>query len=630
MSSHLLRQKRFLPFFGTQALGACNDNIFKNALVILIAYSGISLLGMEQKELTNFAFGLFIIPFFLFSAIAGQIADKYTKAMLIRRIKIMEIVIMLIACLGFWLESPALLLVVLFLMGTQSAFFGPLKYSYLPEYLEPHELVEGNGLVSMATFIAILFGTLLGGELIKIEGSGPVLVSVIVVLVAAVGYLIARAVPEKPASDPELKLRFNLFRETIRTIGFIREDMTVFRSILGASWFWFFGSVILAQIATLNSLVLMGDERVTTWMLAFFSVGIGVGSILCEKLSFRRVEIGLVPLGAIGLSIFGMDLYFACLALEPVDALVGIQAFFDRDGSIRLFLDIVLIGLFGGLYIVPLNALIQHRSPVDKRSRVIAGGNIMNALLMVVSAAYSIALLKAGLTIPELILTTAVINIFVALYIFLLVPEFLLRFVTWILINTVYRVRVTEITRIPDEGPVLLVCNHVSFIDALVVGGSIRRPVRFVMYYKLFNWPIIKRLYRAAKAIPIASAKEDPELLETAYERIAAELEDEQVVCIFPEGAITRDGQMQQFRRGVEKILERTPVTVVPMALNGLWGSFFSRSDGGAFKGPMRKFMQRIELHVGEPMTAEQANAERLQEAVAALLASGNREAQTN
>ncbi len=627
MSSELLRQRRFLPYFLTQALGAFNDNVFKNALVILISYSGLRMLGMESKELVPFAFGVFILPFFLFSALAGQLAEKYTKALLIRRIKLLEIGIMSTACLGFWMDSVPMLIGVLFLMGTQSALFGPLKLSYLPEYLDRSELVDGNGLVSMATFLAILLGTILGGELIKIreldllnlERAGPVLISLTVMILAVAGWLVSRKIPEKPAAMPDLAIRMNLFTETIRTVGYTRENLVVFRSILGVSWFWFFGSVILAQIITLNSDVLLGNERVTTWMLACFSVGIGIGSMLCAKLSFRQVEIGLVPLGAIGMSVFGVDLYFACVGLEPVAELVGISEFIAREGAWRVFIDIVLIGLFGGLYIVPLNALIQHRSSVEKRSRILAGGNVLNALFMVISAVYCIVLLKF-MTIPELLLTTAILNAVVALYIFLLVPEFLLRFFAWILINTVYRVKVRDLERLPDEGPVLLVCNHVSFIDALVVGGSIRRPVRFVMYHKLFNLPLMRKLYQTARAIPIASARENPELLEAAYDRIAEELEDGQVVCLFPEGRISEDGVMNEFRGGVEHILKRTPVTVVPMALRGLWGSFFSKSDGGAFRGPLRKLSKRIDLIIGQPVQADQANAAVLRERVHELM----------
>ena len=616
----LLRQRRFGPFFGTQALGAFNDNIFKNALIILITYQGVALLGLTTTELVNFAAGIFILPFFLFSSTAGQIADKFEKSALMRKIKALEIFIMLCASLAFWLQSPGLLLGVLFLMGAQSTFFGPIKYSILPQHLKSHELVKGNGLVSMATFLAILLGTLCGGLLIAIEGYGWMLVAACLIGIALAGYALSRFVPAAAPADPALRINFNIFSQSLKTLGYVRENPVVFRSILGASWFWFFGSVILAQISTLNRFVLMGNETVATLLLALFSVGIGVGSLLCDKLSFRRVEIGLVPLGSIGLTLFGVDLYFASQALEPVAAVVGAGQFLQREGAYRLFLDVVLLGMAGGVYIVPLNALIQQRSTREHLSRVIAGGNILNALFMVISAMFSIALLRSGLDIAELILTTAILNAVVALYIFLLAPEFLLRFVTWVMVNTIYRMRVKDLQKIPDEGPALLVCNHVSFVDALVVGGSIRRPVRFVMYYRIFNWPVVSWLFKSAKAIPIAPHKEHPELLEQSYDRIAEELENGELVCIFPEGAITQDGEVQMFKRGIERILERTPVPVIPMGLSGLWGSFFSRSDGGAMKGPMRKFLSLIHLAIGDPVRPQEVCSETLRDKVMVLM----------
>ncbi|MDJ0655543.1 MAG: MFS transporter [Xanthomonadales bacterium] len=616
----LLRQKRFGPFFGTQALGAFNDNVFKNALAMLITFQGVAVLGMGPTELVPFAGGVFILPFFLFSALAGQFADKYEKSALIRRVKLFEIGVMSLAAIGFWLQSPLVLMLVLFLMGTQSAFFGPLKYGIIPQILEKHELVQGNGFVSMATFVAILIGTLFGGWLMDGSSSGLAMVSVAVILVAVLGYGVSRGIPAVAVADPELKLNWNIFTQTVKTMGYVRENPVVFRSILGASWFWFFGATILGLIPNYTRISLQGSNEVATLLLALFSVGVGVGSLACHWLSARSVEIGLVPLGALGLTLFGADLYFATQALQPTTELVGAAGFLDRDGSFRIMLDVVLMGAFGGVYFVPLNALIQHRSRPDRRSRVLAGGNVLNALLMVISALYTIVLLKVGVSIPEILLLTAVLNAVVATYIFLLVPEFLLRFAAWVLVNTIYRVEVSDLHRIPEEGPALLVCNHVSFVDALVIGGSVSRPVRFVMYYKIFDWPVLRWIFRTAKAIPIASARENQQMMDQAFDAIKRELEAGELVCIFPEGAISRDGEVQVFRRGVEKILAGSPVPVVPMALSGLWGSFFSRSDGGAFRGPMRRFLGRIHLAVGDPVDPGQVTADGLRDRVLELM----------
>ncbi|MEM1091190.1 MAG: MFS transporter [Pseudomonadota bacterium] len=619
----LISQRRFGPFFGTQALGAFNDNVFKQALIILITYQGLSLWGLDSGKLVNLAAVVFILPFFLLSATAGQLADRFQKAMLIRYIKAFEIGVMCLAGLALWMNSVPFLLLVLFLAGAQSSFFGPVKYAILPQVLSTEELVKGNGQVSMGTFVAILLGSLTGGALIAIDGVGWQLVVVVLLIVATLGYGFSRKIPDVPVADPNLKIDPNLFRQTARMLGHARENLVVFRSILGVSWFWFFGSVMLAQLPPLVRDVLGGNESVAILVFTLFSLGIGTGSILCDKLSARRVEIGLVPLGAFGLSAFGLDLYFAAgtlAASADVTALAGVGEFLARPGAKRFVADVLLIGTAGGFYIVPLLALIQHRSEPDKRSRVIAGGNVLNALLMVLAGIYSIAALSLGLDVTQLIALTAVLNAVVALYIFTLVPEFLLRCAAWVLVRTLYRVRLNDMDRIPADGPVLLVCNHVSYVDALVIGGSVPRPVRFVMYYKIFRWPMLGWLFRAAKTIPIAGAKENPEVLDAAFDRIDTELADGQVVCIFPEGALTDDGEVATFRKGVERILKRRPVPVVPMALDGLWGSYFSHSDGGAFRGPWRKLFSRVRLRTGELVAASEATADGLRERVLKLI----------
>ena len=616
----LLQERRFAPFFLTQALGAFNNNVFKNALVIMVAFQATQLTADQVNLYVNLAAGLFILPFFLFSATAGQIAEKFDKAGLIRRVKLLEIGIMLLAALGFWLDSVPFLMTVLFLMGTQAALFGPVKYSILPQHLRDHELVGGNGLVEMGTFVAILLGTMFGGWLIATDG-GKHWVAGACVLIATLGYCSSRFVPSAPAAAPDLKINWNPLSETWRNFQFMRTNRTVLLSVLGISWFWFYGATFLAQLPTYTKTYLGGDESVVTLMLTLFSVGVGAGSLLCERLSGRKVEMGLVPFGAIGLTVFGLDLYFA---KHSVAAVTGVdwQAFLDQPGSLRVCADLVLTGMFGGFYIVPLYALIQSRSEPSHRSRIIAGNNILNALFMVGSALMSIALFDAGLTIPELLLTTALMNAAVAVFIFGLLPEFLMRFVVWILVNLLYRVRVEGLDKIPDHGPCVVVCNHVSFIDALIVGGTIRRPVRFVMYYKVFDIPVLNWIFRTAGAIPIAGAKEDPALMEKAFDRIEEYLKAGEVVGIFPEGALTPDGSIQPFRPGIEKILARTPVPVVPVALRNLWRSMWSRRwlrlRMQRARLP-RRFRARIELVIGDAVPAAQASAQALEQRVGEL-----------
>lgn len=617
-SSGLLTQRRFLPFFITQTLGAFNDNIYKNALVILVTFGIVGITPDQINLYVNLAAGIFILPFFLFSATCGQFAEKYEKSQLIRYTKLLEVGIMVLAVIGLYLKSVPILMSLLFLLGTQATMFGPVKYSILPQHLHEHELVAGNAWVESATFMAILLGTMLGGFLISLDG-GWLMVSIAVLIVAGAGYLAARGIPKATAMAPDLKINWNPVTETWRNFQFMRGNRTVYLSVMGISWFWFYGATFLSQLPNYTKLFLGGDEHVVTVLLTIFSLGIGAGSFLCERLSGHRVEIGLVPLGSIGLTLFGIDIYFAMPHLAVIHDQTVTQ-FLHNINNHRVLFDLLMIGISGGLYIVPLYALIQTRSAATHRSRIIAGNNILNALFMVVSALLAIVLLKVGLTIPQLLLTTALLNAVVALFIYSLVPEFLMRLIVWVLINTFYRIKTKGFENIPDDGPAVVVCNHVSFVDALILGGSIRRPVRFVMYHKIFKMPVLSFIFRNAKAIPIAPAKEDKEMMERAFNEIARELEEGNVVGIFPEGAITHDGEMDSFRGGIERVIARTPVPVVPIALRGLWGSIFSRRD--TFLKRMRlprRFWSKIELVAGPAVPASEVTAALLEEKVRAL-----------
>src|SRR6266536_3372758 len=421
----LLRERRFAPFFWTQFLGAANDNVYKNALVIFVAFQAATLTAMSANDLVNIAAAVFIAPFVLFSATAGQLADKYEKSRLIRFIKLFEIAIMAIGAIGFYRRDLVLLFSALALMGVHSTLFGPVKYAILPQHLRTDELIGGNGLVEMGTFVAILLGEIVGGLVIAIKPDGPLLAGA--TAVAFAGYLVSRGIPTTPAVAPELKINWNPFTETGRNLRLAYGNRVVWLSMLGISWFWFYGATYLTQFATFTKDILGGDEHVATLLLAIFSVGIGVGSLLCERLSGHKVEVGLVPFGSIGLSVFAVDLYFASRGLQP-GGLAGIEHFLSVNAHWRVVADLVLLGMFGGFYIVPLYALIQERSDPAYRSRIIAANNILNALFMVASAAIALGLLKAGLSIPALFLATGLMNAVVALYIYLLVPEFLMRF----------------------------------------------------------------------------------------------------------------------------------------------------------------------------------------------------------
>ena len=614
----LLGQRRFAPFFWTQALAAFNDNAFRNALLVLVAFQ----LGLDDRAAsvyTNLAPALFILPFFLFSASAGQLAEKIEKTRIIRWVKLFEIAAMAIAAAGFITHHVSLLLVVLFMMGLHSTVFGPIKYAILPQALKPAELVGGNGLVEMGTQLAILLGMIAGTTAMGVAGIGPWLAAGITIGVAVVGWIASRAIPPAPATAPELKFNPNTFGETARVIRITHADRAVWNAVLGISWFWFFGTVLVAQLPIYTRETLGGDNSVYTLVLTLFTIGSGVGALACEKLSGKRVEIGLVPLGAFGLTAFGVDLYFARHGAAPVRGLDWLE-FLRGAGSWRIALDLALIGAFAGLYVVPLFAFVQARAPREKLSRIIAGNNIMNAVLIVAAAGFGLGLGALGFDAAQIFLVAALLNVLVAAYIFTLVPEFILRFVTWVLTNTLYRVRADGLRNIPEEGPVLLVCNHVSFVDPLLLMANLRRPARFVMYYRIFNVPLLKFLFKTARAIPIAGQKEDPAVLQQAYDAIDAALADGELVCIFPEGALTRDGAIAPFRPGVEKILARRPVPVVPMALRGLWGSLWSRRDSALGRARLpRRFRARVELVVDAPLPPEQATAAVLEARVRAL-----------
>ncbi|ATQ75983.1 glycerol acyltransferase [Massilia violaceinigra] len=615
----LLKQRRFAPFFWTQFLGAFNDNVFKTALLVILTYDAASWTSLDPAVLNSLIPGLFILPYVLFSATAGQIAEKVEKGRLARFVKMLEIGIMLVAGIGWMTHTLWLLIASVVGMGVHSTLFGPVKYAYMPQHLKSEELVGGNGVVEMGTFVGILLGQILGAALV-LKSNGLLLVAGATMFFAVLGLVASYRIPLSPAPAPDLKINPNPFAESVRNIGHARKNRTVFLSMLGNSWFWFYGAMILSQFPLYAKEYLHGDYSVFVMLLTVFSVGVGVGSLLCEKLSGHKVEIGLVPFGSIGLSLFGIDLYFASLGYVRPPVEVEMMGMLAQAGVTRVLFDIAMIGVFGGLFIVPLFALIQTRCEPAHLSRTIGGMNIMNALFMIGAAGVAIVMIKMGFSIPEMFLATAILNAIVALYIFSLVPEFLMRFLAWMLIHTIHRVKTVDVDRIPEEGPAVLVCNHVSYVDAIVIGAASPRPIRFVMDHKIFKMPFMGWLFRTARAIPIAPAKEDQFLMEKAYIDIAQALHEGDLVCIFPEGRLTSTGELGEFRGGIAKIVERSKVPVIPMALRGLWGSLLTRDPGNLFERTFaRGPRSRLALAVGTPVAPEDATPDYLHKQVLAL-----------
>jgi 1-acyl-sn-glycerol-3-phosphate acyltransferase len=423
-----------------------------------------------------------------------------------------------------------------------------------------------------------------------------------------------------------LVINWNPITETWRNLKLASANKVVFRSMLGISWMWFFGAVFLSQFPSFAREVLHGNEQVASLLLVVFSVGIAIGSLLCEVLSKRHVEIGLVPLGAIGMSVFAIDLYFSSRALPP-SALMGIITFIQQPAHWRVLLDLALLSLFAGLYSVPMYALIQLRSQPSHRARIIAANNILNALFMIVSALLAGALLSAGFTVPQVFLFVGLANAVVAFYIFFLVPEYLLRFIAFLVSRCIYRFKITGDDYLPTQGAALLACNHVSYVDPVLMMAASPRPIYFVMDHRIFKLPLLGAVFRLAKAIPIAPRSEDAVLYAAAFDAAAQVLRNGDLLAIFPEGALSRNGELQEFKGGIAKILEQAKVDglnvpVIPMALTNLWGSFFSRFENGkAMTRPLRRgIWNRVGLNVGMPVPQGQTSPEDLRARVAALL----------
>ena len=412
-NEHLLSTRRFLPMFITQFFGALNDNVYKQALLLVITYGWINQQAADVSTLNNLAALLFILPYFIFSATAGQIADKFERSQLIRGIKVLEIVIMLIGSAGFLLGNLWLLLLALFMMGTHSTFFGPIKYAILPEILKPNELMSGNALFQSGTSIAILVGMILGGAVISMSQGNLIWISLTVVIIAILGYLSSRFILKQKVSSPDLKIDWNFFRTSFQTLKYAKSIPLIFMILLGNSWYWFYGATYLTQIPQLTQQNLHASENVVSLLLTFFSVGIGVGSLLCRRIGGSEVNIKMVPIGAIGLTLFAFYLALS-LAFVPerTGAMMNVADMFNH-GAIyyHVMLAVTLLGISGGFYIVPLYAMMQAYSPRSHRARVVAANNILNAVFMVSSAIFSIIILSVlKIDIKILFSITAVLS----------------------------------------------------------------------------------------------------------------------------------------------------------------------------------------------------------------------------
>jgi 1-acyl-sn-glycerol-3-phosphate acyltransferase len=620
VAKSLVLDKRFLPLFFTQFLGALNDNIFKNALVILITYKSVSLWGFQSADLVALAGALFILPYFLFSATAGQICDFYQKRSVILATKCSELLIVTLGLIGLWTANFSLMMFVLFLLGVQSTIFGPLKYGSLPDLVGRDAIVEANAFVSGATFIAILIGTLLGGSLVAIDGYLWGL-SIALVLVSLVGLYSAQRVPKLPLhSGPETKVNWTFFLPTWEVLKITWSDTKIFKSLLSISWFWFLGAAILSILPILVKEVYLAGEGVATLFLTTFTVGMGLGAYIAQRLGRDRPEMGMPPLALVFMSLF-----LILLSQPPEElltkssGLINVSDFLSRAEGILSTLYLLILATFGGCYIVPLMSYIQIRSKPSELARVIAGNNIWNALFMVSASVLLIYFYSLNFGVQDVLWFLAIANIFVSIIQYSQDTQKPIRFLAYMLVKVFYRLEVNGRENLPAKGPYIIVSNHVSFIDWLFLLAVCKQPLQFVIDHNYYFLPGLPFWLRQAKLIPIATKAEKAELLESAFVKISDSLNKGAVIGLFPEGAITKTGEVRRFMPGLSKIVARDPVPVIPVALNGLWGSFFSRSGRGPLKKWPWPLRRKIKVTIGQIRSAEQLNLTELQKEVVRL-----------
>lgn len=594
---YLFKTNRFLPLFITQFLGAFNDNVYKNALVVLITYDVAIRAGWKPALLVLVAAGIFILPFFLFSALAGQYADKLEKSAMIRKIKVVEIILMTLATIGLFVENLYLLMAVLFLMGTQSSFFGPLKYGILPDHLEEDELIGGNGLIEMGTFLAILIGTITGGLLIRTT-FGIEIVSILLIVMSVVGYLASKKIPKAPGAAPDLKLNYNLITETFNILGKAHAKRRVFLSILGISWFWLYGATYLAQFPTFANEVLKSNEEVVTLLLSVFSIGIGAGSLICNKLLKGMVTARFVPLASLMMTVFSVDLYFASsniMVTSPdiVGQLYGAKEFLSSIQNWRVVGDLFGIAVAGGIYIVPLYAIMQTESDGAERSRIIAANNILNALFMVGSAVGSMLLLMIDFTLPEIFLTIAIANGFVALYICQLLPQDLVQSIIRTILRILYRVEITGMENYRKAGrKTVIIANHTSFLDGLLLGAFLPDILSFAINTHIAEKWWVRPAFALVDLMPL-----DPTNPMATKTMVKAVQKGRRCV-IFPEGRLTMTGALMKVYEGPGTIAYLAGAPLLPIRIEGADKTPFSR-----LKGVVRqRWFPKITLNIQEPV----------------------------
>ncbi|MEH0860857.1 MFS transporter [Halobacteriovorax sp. DPLXC-1] len=595
----LYKERKFWPLFWTMFLGAANDNVFKQALVLIITYKSVSLFGHSAEELVAFAGGAFILPYVIFSATSGQISDHYDKAKVIKVTKFTELAFMIIGAIGFITESYALLMLTLFLMGAQSSFFSPVKFSSLRAIFKDEELTTGTALIGGGTFVAILIGTIIGG--IAAGAPDSTYVAAISILVFAVfGIFTARFQNKINEINDDVKIDYTFVKPTFRLILDSMKDKNSFRAIMGISWFWFLGSFVLSVMPAIIKNVFFGSEMVASIFMATFTIGMGLGSWICSKLSGKRIEVGMVPLAGLGMSLAVFDLYYISTQwpMSVTGALMPPAEFFTQPLAIRAIIDLLLITIFGGNFYISQLTFMQHSAPMHRLARTIAGNNIWNAIFMVLASVLLMLLYRLEVTPLDCLLILGGLNLIYAAITYYFFHEEMWRFFFHMLTNVLYDIEVEGEENIPKDGKVVIAANHTSFVDWGVVMSLSPRPIRWVIDHRYYFIPGLKQFFMQGHLIPIATRKENPELLDKAYSKLDKTLQEERCVGFFPEGWITRDGKPRRYQPGIKKVVEQTNATVVPIVIKGLWGSFYSFSGKGVFKGIRWNLLKRRKVRV--------------------------------
>lgn len=604
----LYKERKFWPLFWTMFLGAANDNIFKNALIILITYKNVSLFGLGAESLVAFAGGAFIFPYVLFSATSGQISDHYDKAQVIKVTKYTELAFMIIGGIGFLTESYGILMFTLFLMGAQSSFFSPVKFSSLRSILKDEELTKGTAMIGGGTFVAILIGTIIGG-LAAAAPDATDMASAMIILFAILGVITAKFQNKVNDVNHDVEIDYTFVKPTFQLLTNSFKDKASFRAIMGVSWFWFLGSFVISVMPSIIKNVFYGSELVASIFMATFTIGMGIGSYVCSKLSGKRIEVGMVPLAGIGMSLAVFDLYYVSTQWPmSITGLMPPAEFFAQPLAIRAIIDLLLITIFGGNFYISQLTYMQHTAPIEKLARTIAANNIWNAIFMVAAAISIIILKSAGFSAIENLLILGALNMVYGLVTYYFFHEEMWRFVFDWVCSIIYKIEVVGEENIPKEGKLIVAANHTSFVDWGIVMSLSPRPIRWVIDHRYYNIPGLKQFFMQGHLIPIATRKEDPELLDNAYIKLNESLNDERCVGFFPEGWITRDGEPRKYQPGIKKVVEQTHAQVIPIVIKGLWGSFYSFSGKGVFKGarwnPFKR--RRVQIVVLPPIAPEE------------------------